>query len=158
MSSNDDVKDYHHGLKYTRAWGSWARMKERCNNKNLPNYSSYGGRGITYDPKWETFRGFYEDMGKCPKWFSLDRIDNDGNYCKENCRWATRTQQNNNQRTRVDNTSRIPGVAKDGEKWRARGTRDGERIHLYKGYDFFEACCARKSWENSHVAVIIGRT
>jgi hypothetical protein len=68
-------------------------MKARCNNKNHEFYHRYGGRGITYDPKWETFEGFYEDMGEKPgKGWDIDRIDNDGNYCKENCQWLTRSE------------------------------------------------------------------
>lgn len=147
-----------HGKKGTRAYAAWQRMKSRCDNPNLPNYEDYGGRGLSYDTAWVRFEAFHKDMGKCPKGLSLDRIDNDKGYYKENCRWATRTQQNNNQRTRKDNTSGLPGVCKDGDLWRARGTNGNQRITLYKGHDFFEACCARKSWENTHVSAIINRS
>lgn len=81
-----------------REYHSWNCMKNRCNNSNLKEYKNYGGRGITYDPKWETFEGFYEDMGERPENTSLDRIDVNGNYCKENCRWATKEEQQRNQR------------------------------------------------------------
>jgi len=69
----------------------WAGMKNRCKDKKLKNY---GGKGITYDPKWETFAGFWEDMheGYADN-LSIDRIDSNGNYCKANCRWATSKQQ-----------------------------------------------------------------
>lgn len=82
-----------------REYHSWNSMKNRCNNPNLKEYKNYGGRGITYDKKWEDFREFYKDMGERPSNTTLDRIDVDKNYCKENCRWATREEQQRNQRT-----------------------------------------------------------
>lgn len=91
-----------HGLKGTPIYNSWQSMKDRCNNKNNKDYSLYGERGITYDFKWENFEGFYEDMGST--WFkkaTLDRINCDGNYCKNNCRWITIQEQQNNKRNNV---------------------------------------------------------
>jgi len=80
----------------------WVVMKQRCNNPKSRDYENYGGRGIKYCKKWETFEGFLEDMGKCPKGLSLERVNNNGEYCKENCKWASRKDQNNNRR---DNTA-----------------------------------------------------
>jgi len=75
-------------------------MKYRCLKKETKAQKNYGGRGILYDPKWETFEGFWEDMGDTWKeGLSLDRVDNNGNYCKENCRWATIKVQARNKRT-----------------------------------------------------------
>ena len=72
-------------------------MKRRCNNQNQTGYERYGGRGIVYDPHWEKFENFFNDMGTMPEPnMELDRINNDGNYCKENCRWATRKEQTRN--------------------------------------------------------------
>lgn len=75
------------------SYNSWYGMKRRCSCPTQTGYERYGGRGITYDSKWETFEGFYEDMGERPgPNYDLDRIDNNGNYCKENCRWVTHAE------------------------------------------------------------------
>jgi hypothetical protein len=73
-------------------------MLTRCRNSATPVYQNYGGRGITCDPQWEDFENFLADMGERPSGTSLDRIDVDGPYCRENCRWATIVQQQNNKR------------------------------------------------------------
>jgi hypothetical protein len=87
-------------LYQTAIYKAWANMKTRCNNKNYNQYHRYGGRGITYCENWETFEGFYKDMGISYKnGLQLDRINNDGNYCKENCKWSTRIEQTNNRNT-----------------------------------------------------------
>lgn len=72
-------------------------MKTRCNNVKHRAYPRYGGRGITYDTAWEKFENFYRDMGPKPHpKMELERIDNEKNYCKENCRWATKKEQTRN--------------------------------------------------------------
>lgn len=77
----------------------WYRIKNRCDNEKWPGYKNYGGRGITYCTKWKTFEGFMEDMGKTYKeGLSIDRINNNGNYCKKNCRWTDMVTQENNRR------------------------------------------------------------
>ncbi len=80
----------------TRTVVSWSSMKQRCSNKNAQSYKRYGGRGITYDKRWDTFEIFLADMGERPVGTTLDRIDVDGNYTKNNCRWATVKEQSNN--------------------------------------------------------------
>jgi hypothetical protein len=73
-------------------------MHQRCNNPEHPNYSHYGGRGITVCERWNHPIAFLADMGHPPEGMSIDRIDNDGNYEPGNCRWATQEQQNENTR------------------------------------------------------------
>jgi hypothetical protein len=88
-----------HGMRRTSEYGIWSHMLSRCNNKNNPAYALYGGRGITVDQRWLSFENFMSDMGTRPsKQHSLDRINCDGGYSPQNCRWATHKQQQRNRR------------------------------------------------------------
>ncbi|SRR6266536_824250 len=87
-----------HGGSNTLEFSSWQNMKNRCYNKKTTRYQHYGGRGINVCARWlNSFEAFILDMGKrpAPK-YTLERINNDKDYCKENCRWATKKDQNRN--------------------------------------------------------------
>lgn len=85
-----------HGMSHTPAWESWEAMLARCTYDKHPHYMSYGGRGITVCPEWSEFEAFHRDMGARPEGTSLDRINGDLGYYKENCKWSTHKEQQNN--------------------------------------------------------------
>jgi len=89
-----------HGLSRTRVYRIWTCIMTRCTNPNAINYERYGGRGITVCERWLKFENFLEDMGKPPDGLSIDRLNNDAGYFKDNCAWKTPSDQAKNRRPR----------------------------------------------------------
>jgi len=96
-----------HGLSDRPEYAIWSGMKQRCNYKKHKSFHRYGGRGIQVCPEWSDFAQFLEDMGDRPNGMTLDRIDSDGDYSKDNCKWSTSSDQ-------MKNTSRTRKITSDG--------------------------------------------
>lgn len=91
---------------YSSVYAIWRNMRRRCEDEKDSHYSNYGGRGIRVCARWKNFDNFIRDMGVPPPDMTLDRINNDGNYRKSNCRWADKFTQANNKRNTVRATYR----------------------------------------------------
>lgn len=132
-----------HGRTKTREYRSWLAMRQRCYYPNHQYYHLYGGRGISVCDRWkDSFENFYEDMGTCPKGFSLDRVDVEGDYTPDNCKWSSNSEQGYNTRKKASNTSGRSGVHYHNVtgKWAAVIGVRNKSIHLGV-FDSFEAAC-----------------
>lgn len=111
-----------HGMaNKTRTYRTWKEMRQRCLNKNSDKWQWYGGRGILICAEWNSFERFLSDMGDRPEGKTIDRIDNDGNYCKDNCRWADQKEQTRKQShcvVTVDMAKSIKDDYANSEKYR----------------------------------------
>lgn len=121
-----------HGKWGCPSHNSWSDMIQRCANPNKAGHANYGGRGITVCGRWRKFENFYADMGDRTAGLTLDRVDNDKGYSPENCRWATRRQQNRNSRhnRRLSLNGRTQCVAAWAEELGIKGCTLRKRLRL----------------------------
>lgn len=127
---------YPNNGRVTKEYNTWALMRKRCLKPNTRAYKEYGGRGIKICERWNSFENFFADMGPAPtKLHSLDRIDVNGPYAPENCRWATDKMQARNKRTTVYLTAL--GETRPMAEWAELMGIQNKRIHarLKRGWD-----------------------
>jgi len=134
------IRKPRHGLNKTPEHRAWVHMRQRCNNPNKREYKHYGGRGIRVCARWDSFHNFIADMGERPsRSHSLDRINVDGDYSPDNCRWATQQEQVEN--TRVVRMVTIDGKTQSISAWeREKGLSRGQvRSREVSGWSLYEA-------------------
>ncbi len=122
-----------HGLNTHPLYKVWSDMKQRCYNIRNVGYKDYGGRGIHVCEAWRnSFLNFYADMvDNYKEGLFLDRVDNDGSYSSDNCRWVTRSQNSVNTRKRAGSISKYRGVTlRPNGKWQAMVYKGGENYYL----------------------------
>lgn len=133
-----------HGHTGTPTYKSWLCMRSRCEQVNHIEYHRYGGRGIKVCERWAIFANFLADMGERPKGHSIDRIDVNGDYCPDNCRWADNWTQGRNRRSNRILT--IGGVSMTMVEWSEQpGAENYKNIHqrLKAGWTHKEAVFGR---------------
>lgn len=139
-----------HGGYKRSSYHTWRAMMRRCYRVDDKDYPRYGGCGVTVCKEWHDYETFAAAMGEPTGDQTLDRIDTYGNYAPENCRWASVTAQNRNNRVRKDNKAGCTGVSKIGKKWYAQIKAAGKSYYS-KGYlEVTDAIAARKALEALH--------
>lgn len=131
-----------HGMSNSRIYRIWKGLRNRCENENLPQYSDWGGRGIKVCDEWKEFIPFYEwaMANGYNDSLSIDRVDNGGNYCPENCRWSTAQEQALNRRSNSFITHN--GITKHISEWdKAIGAKKSGRVRarLNAGWSIADA-------------------
>lgn len=129
-----------HGMSKTKEFNVWHSMKSRCNNPNVKEYPFYGGRGIKVCERWfNSFENFIADMGLCPSGYSIERIDVNGDYSPENCKWIPRNDQSKNLRS--NRVLTVNGVSKIMSEWAKDNGLTSQHIYtrLKRGWSVEEA-------------------
>ena len=141
------------GGSYHKLYSRFQSILQRCYNENQINYHEYGGRGIKVCDRWNpseggSFQNFLNDMGECPEGMTIDRVDVNGDYCPENCKWETGSVQHFNTRKHKTNKSGRTGVSKTRSgKFSAYITIDSKTVGLGTFNTFEEAVTAREQAE-----------
>lgn len=139
-NTGPDHNRYKHGMAGTPTYRTWANMKERCNRPDNKNYENYGGRGISYDPRWESFSEFFSDMGTRPDGLTLERIDVNGPYTKDNCKWDDKTAQSRNRRYCKLNMNLADQIRQDRDNgetlWALANKYDVSLSHVHRVCNF----------------------
>lgn len=156
------LKGVKHGLSRLREYNTVVCANKRCHSVGDKGYAYYGGRGIEVCDRWRTdingigvaVENFIADMGLCPALHTLERIDVNGNYEKENCKWATIDVQSSNKRKYASNTTGRTGVYFAEGVWRATINHDSKRYDLGRFQMFEDAVKAREIAELKYFGFI----
>lgn len=142
--------------KYRQIYKAWQSLRQRCNNPHDKDYHNYGGRGISVCDEWDKSSAAFIEWSLANGFqpgLSIDRIDVNGNYCPENCRWTTATQQARNRRVERINKTGVNGVHMDRGKFRAIIYVNNKKIDLGRHETLEQAAAARKRGEEMYWAV-----
>jgi hypothetical protein len=143
-----------HGMCGTPIHNVWKAIIQRCENNKNKQYCLYGARGINVCVVWHEFDNFYKDMGECPLGLTIERVDNNKGYYKENCEWATYIAQARNRRTRRDSKSGITGIYwnKRDRKYQVEISANGKRNYIGCFMNLDEVKIAREQAERQYWA------
>jgi hypothetical protein len=134
-------------------YNTFISMHHRCSAQKHPSYAYYGARGIGVCERWFKFENFLTDMGEKPSSdVTIERVDNSLGYCAENCKWASKHDQQMNRRLPRNNTSGSVGVKKENRFWSARVKLNGCEYHIGSFLTKDEAVKARESLLSLYIA------
>uniref|UniRef100_A0A6M3LW59 AP2/ERF domain-containing protein n=1 Tax=viral metagenome TaxID=1070528 RepID=A0A6M3LW59_9ZZZZ len=141
-----------HGMYGTKEYKTWLCMKQRCNNPNNDGYKYYGARNIKICKRWLDFGNFFKDMGFKPKGLTLERKNNELGYYKENCKWATITEQNQHKRLYEKNSTGVAGISwyESKQKYRVAIYEKNKYHHIGFFKTIKEATTARRQAEQKY--------